>query len=241
MLGKCVHYVSGIETKQLVKVDHYKGFDFYKLRKNADTDWTMIYFYHDGHFFPISNNVDNIKNFLDNNSNFDMSAFIVSEFEESLKTGANVSKGYAQYLGREQEAQEAVRRFRERKEQEKAEREAEEAERERQRKIEHENAITAAEQEYMKGKKVSSEMFLELCKRHNITVPIRTKGWIKECLSEISCNDDGRVQYRYSGNKSNSIADIARRLYDTITGEQDDNSSDTLTMDELNHLFGVNA
>ena len=60
-------------------------------------------------------------------------------------------------------------------------------------------------------------------------------------MSEISCNDDRRVQYRYSGNKSNSIADIARRLYNTITGEQDNNGGEYVSLDELNHLFGVNA
>ena len=240
MLGKCVHYVSGIETKQLVKVDHYKGFDFYKLRKNADTDWTMIYFYHDGHFFPISNNVDNIKNFLDNNSNFDMSAFIVSEFEESLKTGANVSMGYAQYLGREQEALEAVRRFRERKEQEKAEREAKKVEEERKRLQEKENAITAAEQDYKENKYINGDIFLELCDKYNITIPIRTRGWIKENLTRIKYNSERSVSYSHTGNPSKSIVDIAFSLYNSLT-ESEQESGEYVTLDELNNLFGVNA
>lgn len=216
MLGKCVHYVSGIEVKQMVKVDHYKGFDFYKQRKDAETDWTMIYFYHDGHFFPINSNAQRIKDYLDAYPNFNIAEFIVSEFEESLKTGARVSKGYAQYLNREQEAQEAVSRFRAQKEQEKAEREVRKMEEERKRLQEKEDVITAGEQKYMKNKKISSEMFLELCKRHGVTVPIRTRGWIIESMGDISCNDDGRVQYSYSGNKSGSIRDIARNLYDIL-------------------------
>lgn len=237
MLGKCVHFVSGIELKQLIKVDHHNGYDFYiRLSEyKKGNDYAMVYFLYDNHFFPIQSNKERIKLFLDQNPNFSLQQWLTESFEESLKTGARVLKGLAQYLHREQEALEAVERFKQQKEKENAKREAEKAEKERQRKIEYESKLTVAEKEFMNNQKINANLFLALCDKYYITVPIRTRGWIIESLTNISCNKDNRVQYSYSGNNSTKIADVARQLLNTLNENNDPNA---ITLDELNHLFG---
>jgi hypothetical protein len=227
MLGKCVLSVSGIVTKQLIKVDHHNGIDFYMTRQDYNNPYSLktIYFQYDDHFFPVSkgqgDKIEKLKAFLDKNPNFDLHKWITEQFEDQLKTGQYVNKGYAQYFGREKEAQEAVERFRKQQEAKKAEQQAKEVEEERRRKIEYENQVTESEQMYKNNKFISSEMFIALCQRYNIKIPPKTKGWINNELVEIVYLGDGRTKYRYRNakSKSNSVFDIAEKLYEAIKAD----------------------
>lgn len=213
MLGKCVHSVSGIENKQLVKVDHHNGFDFYMLRTDYEKNdgFQRIYFEHDGYFFPIASGIERIKRYLDQNPSFNLLEWITADFEESLKTGERINKGYAQFLGREEEAKKAVEAYKERKriEQEKQEEERRKQELEKQK--EEEKRLAQSENEFIEGEKITGEDFLKLCEKYNISLPVRTKGWAKENLISIS-----KTSYRFYGNESKTILDYAEKLYKTI-------------------------
>lgn len=237
MLGKCVLWVSGIVSKQIEKVDHYNGYDFFMLREDIkkNYEYGMFFLEYDNHYFHISNNRERIKEYLDHNPNFNIQQWITKSFEESLITGSRVSKGLAQYLNREEEALQAVERFRKQKEQEKVQREDEKAERERQFQLEYEKKLTDAETEFMDNKKIDSDMFLALCDKYYVTVPIRTRGWIKSSLADISIDKEGWTRYRYSGNKSSKIHEIAKQLLNAL---KDNNNLNVVTLDELNQLFG---
>jgi hypothetical protein len=241
MLGKCVHSVSGIQTKQIVKVDHYAGFDFYMLRTDYENNngFQRIYFEYDGHFFPIASNKERIKSYLDENPDFNILQWVTTDFEESLKEGVRINRGYAEYLGRTEEAKKAVEAYKVRKEQEQEEKRKQEEQKERQKALERQNKLIEAAEQYKQGEKIDGDIFLSLCELYNVSVAIRTKGWIKESLSSISCNNEGRVQYRYAGNDSTKIGDVARKLFEALKDNKEENENDTLSLDELNKLFGV--
>lgn len=192
MYGKCVH-VDGIKVKRMIHMCTIGKHEFYRLAEDKE-EWATKYILHNGHMFPFvgwrmdqlleaMQSQDDVRNAVEN-----FGEFIKRSFEDSLERGTQISLGVAQYLGRETEALAARQAAKERWEQRQAEAEKEKrrkAEEERQR---HERTIAEAARAFAAGEKIAGSAFLELCARHGITLPLRTKGWAMRNLAEIGIN-----------------------------------------------------
>lgn len=94
-------------------------------------------------------------------------------------------------------------------EQEEVERRRQIAE-ERQKKEEEQEAeknrlMLEAEEAFIKGGTIKGgEMIVMLAEKHNIDIPIRTKGWFLNSLSECILTDSGNISYTYWRKTKNS-------------------------------------
>lgn len=101
------------------------------------------------------------------------------------------------------------------------ERQAEELERqqkEKQEEKEHQaieqKALTEATEQFKQGNSIKAEMFLKLLDKHNIKLPIKTRGWVINSLRSIKCGD--RCEWTYCGNNSTVIGQYAKQLKEVI-------------------------
>ena len=77
-------------------------------------------------------------------------------------------------------------------------RQREEQEKQRESERRYEAMIDSAEQEFKEGKMILSDMFLALCKRYEIKIPIKTIGWCKSSLYSVS-----KKSYQRNSSKRN--------------------------------------
>lgn len=99
-----------------------------------------------------------------------------------------------------------IRKKREEKDQERkrllAEKRAREAEEQAQA---EQLAIKEAEEVFANGGKIDNgEIIIKLANKHNINIPLRTKGWIMDCLANITITPDGIMNYQYYKKKGAS-------------------------------------
>lgn len=229
MLGKCVLWVSGIVNKQIEKVDHHNGYDFFMLKEDIrkNHEYGMIFLEYDNHYFHISNNRERIKEYLDANPNFSLIEMVKNDFESQLEKGSHISKGYAEYLGRTEEAEQVAIKFKEQKEIENMKKEEERKQQELKRKNEEDERLKKVESVYVNGDKINADDFLTLCDKYYVDIPIRTRGWIINSLCDIGFNN-GSTRCSYNGNKSNSIGKVAKNLYNSLTENEEFVNDDDL-------------
>lgn len=97
-----------------------------------------------------------------------------------------------------------------------------EAEREEKRKAEYEAKIAHAEEKIRMQTTLDNEdgIVLELMRRHNIKVPLRTQGWIIKSMAQMKWDNDGNVTYSYYKRKnskgSQAVFKYLRQLEDAV-------------------------
>ena len=130
-------------------------------------------------------------------------------FDESMddpKRWADL--GFANLLGRYDEAKAhnapILEERRQRDEQRKAEREAERRQREQEQQAHYDTAIREAEKDILAGKEVVNRevngkaLIIQLFREHEIPVPLKTQGWIINALHSIRYSpESGQWDYRY--------------------------------------------
>jgi len=60
------------------------------------------------------------------------------------------------------------------------------------------------------------EIIVKLADKHNINIPIRTRGWILNNLAEATITDSGSVSYRYFRRTKNATG--SQKVYDVLFG-----------------------
>lgn len=92
----------------------------------------------------------------------------------------------------------------------KKKKEKEEAE----QKLKEQTTIIETEKILMNGGKITSgEMIVKIADKHNVEIPIRTRGWILNNLVEFTVSDSG-MSYRYRKHKNGHGSD---KVYDIIS------------------------
>lgn len=116
--------------------------------------------------------------------------------------------GFANLLGRYDEAKAhnapILEERHQRDEQRKAEREAERCQREQEQQARYDAAIREAEEDILAGKEVVNRevngkaLIMQLFREHEIPVPLKTQGWIINALHSIRYSpESGQWDYRY--------------------------------------------
>lgn len=201
MLKTILWHTYGMKRQQVEHIGTYNSIEFYALRGETD-EYNMAFAeVSDGFLIPALY-INRCQHAADQLAP-DPLAYISNWFNNSLKSDHAVSLGVAQYLNRLQEAVEHNNRIEALEEQERQTRAAEE----QRQKEENTKALQAirekelqqAEQDFKQGKNIASQDFVDLCKRHGITIPLKTLGWCKKSLCQI--RQDG---YSYNPGKHNS-------------------------------------
>jgi len=142
------------------------------------------------------------------------------------------NKGFANFLGRTDEADTHNQVIRDKREAVSA---AEQQERERLEEIErkaeqdaYETAIFEAEQAILGKRPVinnevrDTSLFLHLFRKYDIVVPLKTQGWIKSSLHSVYYGENYHDwSFRYFGNLSNSFGGCFNQLVGAIEREYD--------------------
>jgi hypothetical protein len=99
-----------------------------------------------------------------------------------------------------------IRSQREEKEKERKKQITEQRKREAEEKTQTEQlAIQEAEKIFINGGKIESgDIIIKLANKYNINIPLRTKGWIMNCLANITITPDGNMNYQYYKKKGAS-------------------------------------
>ncbi|MDD3906447.1 MAG: hypothetical protein PHS46_08025 [Candidatus Omnitrophica bacterium] len=211
MKGKCIHF-DGIVTLEMVPVGSYKGYEFFKLKKDRDV-YATKYLLHDEHFFPVMSVhddkfMDEMKRYID--GNFPEMRQALMEAKEKTLTGPRPIMGMADYLGRREETLQHIAQLHEdwkRQDEERlAKAEAKKKEDEKQAR----KALRNAEKTFSRGDKISGDAFVSLCDKYGVVLPLRTRGWCMRSLITISPDS-----YKGYG-RSNAVFRYAGKLKDAI-------------------------
>lgn len=157
---------------------------------------------------------------------------IEKEFNESMENaGKWADLGCAAVLGREDEAREHNAPIREACRQQSKQEEASRVEREGARQTQmaesRRQAILKAEQDILNGRPVENTevggkpLILQLFREHNISVPLRTQGWIIGSLRSIQYDTEKQTwSYRHIHNDSTVIGTLLSRLLEAVQTKQ---------------------
>jgi len=204
----------------------YEGIELFTLNKEKE-HFRQVYIQCEGYMLGIDQHhrLEEIKKWLDSLKN-GVKAEVERCFNESL---ANPNRwadiGYANILGRIDEAKAHNALIREAREHESRQQNEERAARriaeEQAAKTEYEQAIKAAESKILNKQTVSNtsiqdkSLIMQLFREHNISVPLKTQGWIINALHSIEfIEQEDRWSYRYFKSSKNStvFSDYLSRL-----------------------------
>lgn len=224
MIKNVVLYSSGIVRKQVEEFEQINDFKTYLLKEQlndlhaihspeeqerfkknmivlAEVDNHLFF---TGYFYQI----EDIKKY--NYNSEQIIKQLTEQFNEGLAQHKRVSLGMAQYLKREDEYR-MNEEFRKQQEQNrKLERQRLEEEKKQQEEQEYNKELDKAEIALLEGKAINNLLLLDLFDRHNITLPLRTRGWVLNKLISIS-----QTNYRSYGN-STKIFDYVEELVDKL-------------------------
>ena len=210
----------------------YEGVELFTL--NNETDYfRQVYIECEGYMLALDQHhrLAEIKKWLDGLEN-GIKGEVEKQFNESMANPKQwVNMGYANILGRVDEANAHNTPIREARELERQQRDAErEAKRiadEQAAKEEYEGAITAAEfiisckgrldNTNIQGKSLIMQLFRE----HKINVPLKTQGWIIKSLKSVYFHQGSdEWGYSYSGNNSTAFGDCFNQLLAAVQTKQ---------------------
>ena len=60
----------------------------------------------------------------------------------------------------------------------------------------------------------NGDIIVKIADKHNINIPIRTRGWIYDCLAECTITENGGASYRYWKKKKGSTG--SQKVYDIL-------------------------
>ena len=208
----------------------YNGIELFTLNKKDDY-FRQVFVKCEGYMLEIGqhNRLEEIKEWLDNLEN-DIKCEIEKWFNESLAYPDRWADiGYANILGRTDEAEAhnaPILEARERKyQQQEKERAAKRLAEEQAAKDEYAQAIKAAENKILNRQTVGNtdiqgkSLIMQLFREHGISVPLKTQGWIIKALHSIEfIEQDDRWSYRYFKDSRNStvFSDYLSQLVSVI-------------------------
>ena len=142
-----------------------------------------------------------------------------------------VNLGYANVLGRLDEAKEhnapIIEERRRKSEQDAAEREQRRKQAEQERAQQYETAIRQAEKDILAGKEVvdvelsGKSLLMQLFREHSISVPLKTQGWIIHSLYSITYDPQkSEWSHDYYGRDSTAISKLLPQLAAAIQTKQ---------------------
>ncbi|MCL2189051.1 MAG: hypothetical protein FWB87_09845 [Defluviitaleaceae bacterium] len=213
----------------------YEGYELFTLNKQADF-FRQVYVACEGYMLGIGQHhkLEDIKQWLDGLTN-GVKSEVERLFNESLANPQRwVDYGFANILGRVDEAnahnapiraaneREAQRLNEERAAKRIAEKQAE--------KLAYEQAIQRAEEKIVKRENVvntpmpnGKHLIMQLFREHDIAVPLKTQGWINSALHSIKYdakNERWSYQYFKSSKDSTVFSDYLQRLAAAIQTKQ---------------------
>lgn len=222
MLKKVVLFTSGIINKKVVHNERISDFETYFLledisgfKKSYTQEEQERYKKHlnlfvelDDHLFPICSQGQGVK--LWDYTSDSLLSMQRKSFNNAVLTGGRISRGVAQYLGREEEYYKALEREKQKRDNDSIERKRIMEEEERQRQMEHNKELKQASLVFLKGGDITGDNFLSLCDKLEVKLPIRTRGWVIKNLDIVSKNS-------YSANtRSTVIFDYVRKLEEAL-------------------------
>lgn len=211
MLAKCVHH-QGIERKQVIKFEDYKGYEIYTLKEDVKQKYSMKYIMYDSHLFPAVSDIEIIRQIL-NNINFNFKEHLIKTFDEQIKLKSNINMGFAEYLNRVEEAKEVKTQQKKEWDLKDKERQLLKEKREQERIKQEQEAFQKAEEDFKNGEYIYGREFVDLCDKYNIKLPIRTRGWCLNSLTYVSNN-----HYGYRGkHHSTVIMKYAKLLKEAVS------------------------
>lgn len=218
MIKNVVWSNAGIVRKQAELLFSFEGFNFYGLKEdyknNKFPEWGLCYLEHNNCLFCITN-CSVIKSKIEQQPEeykkyfLDFDNLITNSFEKSLsnakdKKCCDISKGVAQYLNREQEAekvkQEYITWLNNKQKEDKIERERIKKEKEQKEQKQYEQELIQAEEKFIKHEFIPGHLFVGLCDKYEIALPLRTLGWCLKNLIKISQN-----QYSHNSKNGSSV------------------------------------
>lgn len=224
MIKNVVSYSSGIVRKQVEEYKQINDFKTYFLKEQLNDlhaihspeeqerfKRNMVVLAEvDNHLFHIGyfGQIEDVKEY--NYNSEQIIKQLTEQFNEGLAQHKRVSLGMAQYLKREDEYR-RNEEFRKQQEQnKKLERQRLEEEKKQQEEQEYNEELDKAEIALLEGKAINNLLLLDLFDRHNITLPLRTRGWVLNKLISMS-----QTNYRSYGN-STKIFDYMEKLVDKL-------------------------
>lgn len=204
MLAKCV-LGSGIKNKQAIKITEHNNYEIYYLKEWGEDGLKFVKY--DGYLFPVGFNIEHAQKTLDNIPDFKQA--LIGQFEYTIRQCKNISMGLAQYLNRVDEAVKA------KEEQEKIRQEQKEEELRQQRiKEAEEEILKQAKEKFKNGELIDAELFVKLCDKYNIKLPLKTRGW---CLKTLVYISKDNYKYKKGGNTSTVIYNYVDKLMEVLT------------------------
>lgn len=202
---------NGIKRQQVEHIGMYNNLAFYALRDETDPYSLAFVEISDGYLVPALgiNRCEQVAVQLGNNP----LAYVTAWFNDNLNSDYKVSVGVAEYLNRLPEAIEHNNRI---EAIERQQEQAKAAEEQRQREANEralreirERELVKASQAFIAGKTVPAKDFVDLCKKHNVIIPLKTLGWCMKSLAHIK--KDGYTCY-HGSNKSTVIYNYVDKL-----------------------------
>jgi len=195
----------------------YEGIEFFVLNKQINESFRQVFVKCEGFMLGIGQyqNIDGIKEWLESLEN-GLKSEVERRFNESIANPERwVDIGYANILGRLDEANAHNAPIREARE---LERQLEKKQREEKRiadeeaeKAEYKQAISDAENKILNNQTVSNSdihgksLIMQLFREHGISVPLKTQGWVINALHSIEFDGQrDKWGYRYFNSSKDS-------------------------------------
>lgn len=216
MLKNVVLAVSGIVSKMVIKYMEMNDFILYvlkeddtKLRKHYGEDgyknYINVFVEVNDHLLFVcrASQIEMLKQYTKEQ----ILETLTQNFIKALENKTANHLGMAQYLNMVSEF-EAVQEFKKNEKlQKELDKQKEREEKDRQKELEWNNELDQAAKDLLEGKRIECDYFLGLLDRHELKLPIRTRGWANNSL--VSVTDK---TYRYCGNPSKVIMNYVEEL-----------------------------
>jgi len=191
---------------------YYEGFELFTLKKENEFN-RRVYIRCEGYMLGIDQHhrLEEIKRLLESLEH-GVKGEVEKRFNESLADPKRwVDIGYANILGRLDEANAHNALIRESRIQRQEEREANRIAKEQAAKAKYEQAIKTAETNILNKQAVSNtsihgkSLIMQLFREYEISIPLKTQGWIIKALRSIEFDEKrDSWSYRYFKDSSNS-------------------------------------
>lgn len=224
MLIKAIHHIAGIESKQAVLLENYKGVNIVILKEDQkDNDrqqyCTKYIQVNDKYYYPGTHNMEQLRKFIDDTS--DIEQKLLEMFDRCLASEQSPGKGLAEYFGRTEEVLEVCEKIKQKNLERKQQRELEEQQRiQEEQEILRKSLLESADK-FKQGQRITASQFLSLCREYAVKLPLKTHGWCIKALCNIQVelsNGNFRCDYQYyKGHKESSVInEYAIDLYKRI-------------------------
>lgn len=211
---------SGVQKQRVEKCAIVSGFDIYATPTDLSKRManTITFYIQDKKYMvPVGSfhSVEEVKAFMQGKTIYDINVMMTKSINQSLANGRYAHRGYAIYLGIENEVnvhnQKVTEIFR-------IENEKRMFERKQEEKQQAENIrlnLEASDKKFRSGEIIDGASFLYLCEKYGIVIPARTKGWIEANLNQI-CTTKTGIKYRLNNGRKYAPEGVIKVVYSLI-------------------------